>query len=168
MRAFRVRPGEITLLLERLQTGDDSAAERLLPLVYRDLRRLAASRMAREAPGQTLQPTALVHEAWLRLGADRQPAWANQAQSFLAAAEAMRRIFIDRARRRLSQRKGSGCEHVALDQIDLTTAAEDSSILLVNDALEKFALEEPQKAELVRLLFCRPHARGNSRRARHR
>ena len=97
-------PSEITLLLQRIDSGDESAAEKLLPIVYRDLRRLAAARLSREPPGQTLQATALVHEGWLRLGADCQPQWQNQAQFFAGAAQAMRRILVDRARRRLSQK----------------------------------------------------------------
>ena len=148
-----MEPGEITLLLQRIGSGDEPAADRLLPLVYRDLRRLAAARMAHEAPGQTLQPTALVHEAWLRLGADRQPHWQNQAQFFSAAAEAMRRILVDRARHRQTQRAGNGRPHIDIDRIEVAPAAEDSSILLVNEALEKFAVDEPQKAELVRLRY---------------
>ena len=94
----------MTLLLEAVRAGEPGAAERLLPLVYDELRHLAAARMAREAPGQTLQPTALVHEAWLRLGGDAQPAWQNRAHFFGAAAEAMRRILIDRARSRRAER----------------------------------------------------------------
>ncbi len=109
--------------------------------------------MAREAPGHTLQPTALVHEVWLRLGADRQPEWKSRAQFFAAAAEAMRRILIDSARRRLAQRRGSGQEHVDIDQLDLAAATDDSRVLRVNEALEKFAVDEPEKAELVKLRY---------------
>src|SRR5690606_19022731 len=98
-RSAPVQPDDVTPLLHRIGQGDPSAADQLLPLVYDELRRLAAARMARESSGQTLQATALVHEAWLRLGGDRQPAWANRAHFFAAAAEAMRRILIDRARR---------------------------------------------------------------------
>jgi RNA polymerase sigma factor (TIGR02999 family) len=145
--------GEITLILQRMESGDRKAAERLLPLVYDELRHLAAARMARESPGHTLQPTALVHEAWLRLGADRQPDWKSRAQFFAAAAEAMRRILIDSARRRLAQRRGGRLEHVNIDDIDLASAADDARVLRVNDALEKFALDEPEKAELVKLRY---------------
>ncbi|MDQ5978345.1 MAG: hypothetical protein QG602_1319, partial [Verrucomicrobiota bacterium] len=95
-----MQPDQVTPLLQRINSGDPTAAEELLPLVYDELRRLAASRMARESPGQTLQATALVHEAWLRLGGDDQPAWANRAHFFASAAEAMRRILIDNARRK--------------------------------------------------------------------
>ena len=98
--------GEITLLLQRAGSGDAQAADQILPLVYGELRKLAAARMARESPGQTLQATALVHEAWLRLGGDAQPDWKSRAQFFWAAAEAMRRILIDNARRRRALRHG--------------------------------------------------------------
>ena len=94
-------------------------ADQLLPLVYAELRRLAASKLAHETPGQTLQPTALVHEAWLRLGADAQPAWANKAAFFASAAEAMRRILVDRARRRRTQKRGAGAEHVPECDLEL-------------------------------------------------
>lgn len=146
-------PGEITLVLQRIERGEEPAADRLLGLVYQDLRRLAATRMAREAPGQTLQPTALVHEAWLRLGADRQPAWQNRAQFFAAAAEAMRRILIDRARRRLAARRGGRCEHVNIDDIDVAGEVDDARLVRVHEALEALAVEDPQKAELVKLRF---------------
>src|SRR5688572_7811279 len=145
--------GEITLVLQRIEGGDAQAAERLLPLVYEELRHLAAARMAHEAAGHTLQPTALVHEAWLRLGADRQPDWKSRAQFFAAAAEAMRRILIDSARRRLAQRRGGRVEHVNIEGIDLAGAADDSRVIMVNDALEKFAVDDPQKAELVKLRY---------------
>jgi RNA polymerase sigma factor (TIGR02999 family) len=100
--------GEITLLLHKVGTGDAKAADQILPLVYEELRKLAAAKMARETPGQTLQPTALVHEVWLRLGADDQPSWQNRAHFFSAAAEAMRRILIENARRRKALRHGGG------------------------------------------------------------
>jgi RNA polymerase sigma factor (TIGR02999 family) len=145
--------GEITLILRSIDRGDTQAAERLLPLVYDDLRRLAAARMAREAAGHTLQPTALVHEAWIRLGADHQPDWKGRAQFFAAAAEAMRRILIDSARRRLAQRRGGRSPHVNIDDIDVAIPAADARVLRVNDALEKFAVDHPQKAELVKLRF---------------
>ncbi len=146
-----VDPGEITLVLQGIARGDGQAADRLLPLVYEELRRLAAARMAREAPGHTLQPTALVHEAWLRLGADHQPDWKSRAQFFAAAAEAMRRILIDSARKRLAQRRGGRLEHLDIDDLDIAITTDDARLLRVNEALEKFALEEPAKAELVKL-----------------
>ena len=145
--------GEITLILQRIERGDEQAADRLLPLVYEQLRHLAAARMAHEAAGHTLQPTALVHEAWVRLGADQQPDWKSRAQFFAAAAEAMRRILIDSARRRLAQRRGGRLEHVNIDDVDLAGAADDSRVLKVNDALEKLAVDDPQKAQLVKLRY---------------
>src|SRR5947207_15942589 len=99
-----------------MERGDASAADKLFPLVYGELRRLAAQKMAREAPGHTLQPTALVHEAWLRLGADAQPIWQNRAHFFGAAAEAMRRILVERARMKFREKRGGGAEHVPLQE----------------------------------------------------
>jgi RNA polymerase sigma factor (TIGR02999 family) len=148
-----VNSGEITLILQRIERGDAQAADRLLPLVYEQLRHLAAARMSHEAPGHTLQPTALVHEVWLRLGADHQPDWKSRAQFFAAAAEAMRRILIDRARRRLALRRGGRQVRINIDDIDLAAATDDSRVLKVNDALEKFTLGDPQKAELVKLRY---------------
>ena len=145
--------GEITMVLQQIQAGENQAADRLLPLVYEELRRLAAARMAREALGATLQPTALVHEAWLRLGADQQPDWKSRAQFFAAAAEAMRRILIDAARKRLAQRRGGRQERVNIDEVELPAGIEDAQAVAVSDALERFALEEPQKAELVKLRY---------------
>jgi RNA polymerase sigma factor (TIGR02999 family) len=149
-----VNAGEITLVLQRIDQGDPQAAERLLPLVYEQLRHLAAARMAHEAAGHTLQPTALVHEAWLRLGADHQPEWKSRAHFFVAAAEAMRRILIDSARRRLAQRRGGRQPHVNIDDIEVAAGGnDDARVLRVNEALEKLALDEPEKAELVKLRF---------------
>src|SRR5215207_664774 len=108
--------GEITILLNRAEAGDASAAERILPLVYGELRKLAAAKMAREPAGHTLQATALVHEAWLRLGADQQPSWHNRAQFFASAAEAMRRILIENARRRARLRHGGHLQKVSADE----------------------------------------------------
>ena len=145
--------GEITLVLQRIERGEPQAADQLLPLVYEQLRHLAAARMAHEPAGHTLQPTALVHEAWLRLGADHQPNWKSRAQFFTAAAEAMRRILIDGARRRLAQRRGGRHERVNIDDVEVAAAPDDSRVLAVNDALEKLATFEPQKAELVKLRY---------------
>ena len=148
-----VNAGEITLVLQRIERGEEQPEERLLPLVYDQLRHLAAARMAHEAAGHTLQPTALVHEAWLRLGADHQPDWKNRAQFFAAAAEAMRRILIDSARRRLAQRRGGRIEHVNIDDFEVAGEADDARVLKVNEALEKFAVDHPEKAELVKLRY---------------
>lgn len=128
--------------------------DELLPLVYHELRRLAASRLARETPGQTLQPTALVHEAWLRLGGDQQPAWANQAAFFSSAAEAMRRILVDRARRRHAQKHGAGAEHVPVADVELAgQVVDDERLLALDEALSQFEAVNPRKAELVRLRY---------------
>jgi RNA polymerase sigma factor (TIGR02999 family) len=133
--------------------GDPKAADELLPLVYEELRRLAAQKMAREAAGQTLQPTALVHEAWLRLvGSHAQP-WNSRGHFFAAAAEAMRRILIDNARRKNRLRHGQGLARVDLDQVDVAIHSDDGTLLRVDDALQKLAQEEPVKAELVKLRF---------------
>ena len=148
--------GEITLMLQRIEQGDRQAGAQLLPLVYDELRRLAAAKMARETQGQTLQPTALVHEVWLRLGGDAQPGWANRAHFFAAAAEAMRRILIDNARRKRTERHGGGIAKISADStgFDLASAAETSDdLLLVNDALEAFVAHDPRKAELVKLKY---------------
>lgn len=145
--------GEITCILQSIAAGQPQAAERLLPLVYGQLRQLAAVRMAREPAGQTLQATALVHEAWLRLGGEHQPNWQSRAQFFSAAAEAMRRILIDRARRRLTQRRGGQQQRVNLEEVELAAATDDERVLAVNEALEKFAIDHPPKAELVKLRY---------------
>jgi RNA polymerase sigma factor (TIGR02999 family) len=148
--------GEITLLLQRIEQGDAAASDQLLPLVYDELRQLAAARMARETLDQTLQPTALVHEAWLRLGGDRQPGWANRAHFFGAAAEAMRRILIDNARRKRAARHGGDLARVRADAtgFDLATPGENNEeLLLVNEALDAFAMHDVRKAELVKLKY---------------
>jgi RNA polymerase sigma factor (TIGR02999 family) len=146
--------GDLTLILQRIERGDPGAADQLLPLVYDELRRLAAAKMSLESPGQTLQPTALVHEAWLRLGGDRQPTWQNRAHFFGAAAEAMRRILIDRARHRQARRHGGGQERLNVDDLELAAAtADDDQLLAVHDALEKLASQDPRKAELVKLRY---------------
>ena len=144
---------EITQGLHAMHRGDAGAAEKLMNLVYDELRHIAAAKMRREAPGHTLQPTALVHEAWLRLGADKQSAWNNHIHFFSAAAEAMRRILIERARRRKTARRGGGSPHVPLDEFEIGGAADDPHLLEINEAFERFAQREPQKAELVRLRY---------------
>jgi RNA polymerase sigma factor (TIGR02999 family) len=145
---------ELTHILERVEQGDAKAAAELLPIVYEELRRLAAHKMAKEAAGHTLQPTALVHEAWMRLGGSDAPAFQNRAHFFGAAAEAMRRILIERARRRLAAKRGGGAVDVNLDEIEITSpVADDDQLLAVNEALEKFAAFDPRKAELVKLRY---------------
>jgi len=143
----------MTQILDALQAGDALAGERLLPLVYSELRQLAAVRMAQEAPGQTLQPTALVHEAWLRLVSAEHQNWQSRAHFFGAAAEAMRRILIERARRKQAAKRGARAAHVDLDQVDVAATTDDDTLLAINDALEKLALEDASCAELVKLRF---------------
>ncbi len=145
---------DLTCILDRVQQGDAKAAEQLLPLVYEELRKLAAHKMAQEAPGQTLQTTALVHEAWLRLGGDGQPAWQNRAHFFAAAAEAMRRILVERARRRTALKRGGGAIPASLDEVEIPMAVADAERLLaVDEALEQFTALEPRKAQLVKLRY---------------
>lgn len=146
---------DVTLILEKIEQGDAHAAEALLPLVYQELRKLAAAKMNRESASHTLQPTALVHEAWLRLGGERQPNWQNRAHFFGAAAEAMRRILIDRARKRRAQRHGGGQVRAAAEEMDRVAALDrnDDQLLALHEALETFAVAEPQKAELVKLRY---------------
>ena len=137
-----------------MEEGDPHAADQLLALVYEELRRIAGSKMARAAPGNTLQPTALVHEAWLRLGGDVQPTWQNRAHFFGAAAEAMRRVLIDRARRRCALRRGGGQEHDDVDALEIAAPSEnDEQILAVDEALTKLAALNRQHAELVKLRY---------------
>ncbi len=143
----------ITVIMQQVERGEPNAAAQLLAVVYDELRRLAAAKMARESAGQTLQPTALVHEVWLRLGGDAQPAWANRAHFFAAAAEAMRRILIESARRKRAIRHGGEFAKVSASEtgFDVAAAAEtDDELLLVNDALEALAAHDPRKAELVK------------------
>jgi len=147
---------DITLVLEKIERGDAQAADQLLPLVYEELRKLAASKMANEAAGQTLQPTALVHEAWLRLGGEAQPDWQNRAHFFASAAEAMRRILIDRARRRLAQRHGGDFMRTSADALDNVIAspgADDDELLDVHEALDALARHDTRKAELVKQCY---------------
>src|SRR6187431_3439720 len=144
---------DVTLLAAKAGQGDSEAASELQQVVYRELRRLAAAQMSRERQGHTLQPTALVHEAWLRLGGDHQPIWENQAHFFGAAAQAMRRILIGQARRRNAARRGGGRTCVTLNEDEMGGAANDPDLLEVNEALERFAQREPKKAELIRLRY---------------
>jgi RNA polymerase sigma factor (TIGR02999 family) len=140
--------------LERVERGDPKAAGELLPMVYDELRRLASQKMAHEAAGHTLQPTALVHEAWLRLGGSDAPSFQNRAHFFGAAAEAMRRILIEHARRRSAAKRGAGVEVVDLDGLEISASiADDDQLLAVNEALEKLAVLDPRKAELVKLRY---------------
>lgn len=146
---------EVTVLLQQIERGDAQTASRLLPLVYDELRRLAAQKMARESPGQTLQATALVHEAWLRLGGDQQVAWRNRTHFYTAAAEAMRHILIDNARRKKALRHGGQAERVNLDldSFELAAGMDDGQLLALHEALDRLAARDAVKAELVNLRF---------------
>lgn len=146
---------EPTRTLPPMAPDDPRVADRLLSVVYDELRTLAAQKMNREAPGQTLQATALVHEAWLRLGGDRQPAWENRAHFFAAAAEAMRRILIDHARHKRSDRHGGRNERVPLtpESLELAAGMDDDQLLAVHEALDQLAAHDAVKAELVKLRF---------------
>ena len=145
--------GDVTRVLTAIEQGDAQAADQLLPLVYEELRKLAASKMANEAAGNTLQPTALVHEAWLRLVGNDNPKFAGRAHFFAAAAEAMRRILIDRARHKRALRHGGGRVRVDVQQINLASPDTDDQLLAVNDALNKLAAQDPIEAELVKLRY---------------
>ena len=146
-------PEQMTQILEAIDAGDERAAEKLLPLVYEELRRLAAVKMASEAPGQTLQPTALVHEAWLRISGPNERHWNGRHHFFATAAEAMRRILVDRARRRKASKRGGGAERITLDELDLPSPGPDDQLLAVNESLAKFAAVDFHKAELVKLRY---------------
>ena len=143
----------VTRILNAAAQGDAGAANELLPLVYEELRRLAASKMASENPGQTLQPTALVHEAWLRLTGDANRKWNDRTHFFAAAAEAMRRILVDNARRKRAQRHGGGQQRLEFLDFAAATPPNAEQLIAVNDALDKFAALDPQTAELVKLRY---------------
>ena len=143
----------VTHVLNRAAQGDPKAAEELLPLVYDELRKLAAHKMAREAPGQTLQPTALVHEAWLRLGGGAGEHWNSRGHFISAAAEAMRRILIESARRKQSQRRGGGMEREEIQEDHLVLERPTDEMLAVNEALDKLAGEDPVAADLVKFRY---------------
>jgi RNA polymerase sigma factor (TIGR02999 family) len=144
---------EVTRILQSMEAGDAKRADELLPLVYEELRKLAAAKMANESSTQTLQPTALVHEAWLRLTGNENVKWNSRAHFFGAAAEAMRRILIDNARRKRALRHGGDQKRVDLQDIDVAEVAKEDELLDMNDALEEFAMIDKQKAELVKLRY---------------
>jgi RNA polymerase sigma factor (TIGR02999 family) len=145
---------EVTYILSAIEAGDPQAAEQLLPLVYDELRRLAAQRLAGEGPGHTLQPTALVHEAYLKLvGPEPQRPWNGRVHFFAAAAEAMRRILIDHARRKHRARRGGGRKRVELRDIDRAVEEGGDDLLALDEALSRLAAASPRKAELVRLRY---------------
>src|SRR5262245_61700751 len=142
---------DVTRMLERASEGDSRAAAELLPLVYEELRRLAAYKMAQEKPGQTLQATALVHEAWLRLGQSNRQEWRGREHFFRAAAEAMRRILVDNARRKLRLRHGGQLERVDIELADLPISTDDEKCVRVSDALDRLAQIDERKAQVVKL-----------------
>ena len=144
---------EAAHVLDEAQPGGPKAAKELLPLVYEELRKLAAARMAHEPGTQTLQATALVHEAWLRLVGEGDRTWQNRAQFFAAAAEAMRRILVDRARRKHALKRGAGAERIDLDRVDVATEADADTLIRVSEAVEKLTAQDPQAAQLVKLRF---------------
>jgi len=145
---------EVTRLLEATERGESNAGEQLLNLVYSELHRMAEQKLAGEAAAHTLQPTVLVHDVWLQLvGDETTPFFSNRAHFFGAAAQAMRRILIDRARRRRAEKRGAGAEHVDLDSVDVAVTTDDSTLLCIDEALEKLAKEDPPSAELIRLRF---------------
>ncbi|MDG1889792.1 MAG: sigma-70 family RNA polymerase sigma factor [Verrucomicrobiota bacterium] len=144
---------DITRILHEIGEGEHHASEKLLPLVYSELRQLAARQMARESSRQTLQPTALVHEAYLRLVTGGDQHWQNRRHFFSAAAEAMRRILVENARRKQRQRHGGDLKRVDLAGLDVAVTAQDEQLLLVNEALAKLEVQDPESAELIKLRF---------------
>ena len=144
---------DVTQVLQWVGRGEARATEDLLPLVYDELRRLAAARMAQEAAGQTLQATALVHEAWVRLVGEGDRTWENRAHLFGAASEAMRRILIENARRKSRLKRGSGVVKVDISEIDLAETTPDDRILMIDEALQRLADEDPEKARIVVMKF---------------
>jgi RNA polymerase sigma factor (TIGR02999 family) len=145
---------DVTRILSRLESGDGQAAERLLPLVYDELRKLAAAKLAQEKPGQTLQATALVHEAYLRLvGQDTLQTWESRGHFFAAAAEAMRRILVNRARDRQRIKRGGHRQRVDFTHIEIALDTREDDLLALDDALEKLAADDPLGADLVKLRF---------------
>jgi RNA polymerase sigma factor (TIGR02999 family) len=144
---------EITRILQDIETGDRTALDRLLGTVYEELRRLAISQMAQERPGQTLEPTALVHEAYLRLFGDQSVHWANRRHFFGAAAEAMRRILVEAARRKAREKHGGGRDRCELGDADAITPPTSVDLLALDEALEELAREDPLKAKLVQLRY---------------
>lgn len=148
---------EVTEILTALERGETHAAEELLPMVYSELRQLAAQKLSHEKPGQTLQPTALVHEAWLRLAGPGQeeskPQWDGRRHFFGAAAEAMRRILIENARRKARVRHGSGSDHLSLDAVQIASPLPDEDLLALDEALDRLAELDAPAADLIMLRF---------------
>jgi RNA polymerase sigma factor (TIGR02999 family) len=144
---------DVTLILAAIDRGDPRAAEQLLPLVYDELRELASQRLGQEKPGQTLQATALVHEAYLRLVGEQDPGWDGRGHFFAAAAEAMRRILVDNARRKRAAKHGGGHRRRDLDEVEIAAGAPAEDLMALDEALTRLAAEDPAKAELVKLRY---------------
>jgi RNA polymerase sigma factor (TIGR02999 family) len=144
---------EVTLILQAIGRGEERTLEELLPLVYEELRTLAAARMAQESAGHTLQPTALVHEAWLRLVSDRDRTWKNRTYFFGAAAEAMRRILVESARRKSRLKHGGGQERLNIAEVELAETSPDEKMLMINDALQQLEAEHPERGRVVVLKY---------------
>jgi RNA polymerase sigma factor (TIGR02999 family) len=149
----QISMSDVTHILQAIENGDGQAANELLALVYDELRRVAAHKMANEAPGHTLQPTALVHEAWLHLGGDEQPSWKNRAHFFGAAAEAMRRILVDRARQKKALKRGGNLERVDVDTLELPAPMPDDELLALDEALDRLSTVDTRAAQMVKLCF---------------
>ncbi len=146
-------PGDVTQILQAIEGGDPRAAEELLPLVYDELRKLAAARMANEQPGQTLQATALVHEAWMRIAGAGNSHWNSRGHFFAAAAEAMRRILVEIARRKSRLKHGAGAVHQAVDEVTIAAAVPEDRLVQLNDALAQLEHEDPEAARIVNLRY---------------
>jgi RNA polymerase sigma factor (TIGR02999 family) len=154
---------DVTRILSAVEVGDAKAAEELLPLVYAELRRLATQRIAQEKPGQTLQATALVHEAYVRLvDVERAQQWKSRGHFFAAAAEAMRRILVERARARGSAKRGGGRERLNLDELAVASSERPDELLALDDALTRLAAAEPQAAKLVHLRYFAGQTMGDA------
>lgn len=144
---------DVTRLLEQIEGDDPKAADELLPIVYNELRKLASAKMANEPSNQTLQPTALVHEVWIKLVGVNQEHWKSRSHFFAAAAEAMRRILIDRARRRSRERHGGGLQRIDLSNVEIASATDDQTLLRLDESLLRFAKKSPEKANLIKLRY---------------
>ncbi|MHC4083723.1 MAG: ECF-type sigma factor [Planctomycetota bacterium] len=144
---------DVTLILNAIEQGDEKAADKLLPLIYEELRLLAAQKMSQEKPGQTLQATALVHEAYLRLVDGEGQNWNSRGHFFKASAEAMRRILVEKARRKKAQKHGGGQAHISCDNIEIPSASQSDDIIALDEALTKLADQEPALAEVVELRY---------------
>jgi RNA polymerase sigma factor (TIGR02999 family) len=144
---------DVTRILQSIDNGDSNAANELLPLVYDELRKLAAARIAHEAPGQTLQATALVHEAWLKLAGSERQQWRGRAHFFGAAAEAMRRILIDKARAKTAQKRGADAKHEELHESRIELRAPSDEVLAIHDALDALSAEDATAASVVKLRY---------------